>query len=412
MTVEGGALEARIRGGTVMGAGRLTPPMPSYLLRLECSHCQQAHDARLRQTVCRGCGSALRAVYDLPRLRKDHPEPPWADRAPGLWRYEELLPLEQPTEAVRLGETQSPILTLDPPEGGADLRVLMKDDGVLPTGSFKARGMALAVSRARALGLRSLYVPSAGNAGVALSAYGARAGLRVRVYLPESTPASVGRRCAEFGAEVVSVPGTIADAGRAARAREPPESFDVSTLREPYRWQGKKTMGLELFDQFGPDRRPGAILYPTGGGTGLVGLWSAFEELRSLGWLTGPLPRLFAVQPERCAPVVQALKSGAEEVTPWPQPETVAPGLLVPSPFSSRAILGAVRASGGGGITVPDAEILRAQAELRHRQGVSVCPEGAATWAALPRLLAEGRLGSHETVLLYNTGSGLLYGRE
>lgn len=386
--------------------------MASYLLRLECSHCRQPHDPGLRQTVCRGCGSALRAVYDMDRLRRDHPTPPWVGRPPGLWRYQELLPLGRPSEAVRLGETESPILTLEPPEAGPSLKVLMKDDGVLPTGSFKARGMALAVSRARALGLRSLFVPSAGNAGVALSAYGARAGLRVHVYLPEATPASVGRRCEEFGAEVTSVPGTIADAGRAARAREPPESFDVSTLREPYRWQGKKTMGLELFDQFGPDRLPGAILYPTGGGTGLVGLWSAFEELRSLGWLTGPLPRLIAVQPEHCAPVVRALQSGAEEVTPWTEPETVAPGLLVPSPFSSRAILGAIRASGGEGITVPDAEILRAQADLRRRQGVSVCPEGAATWAALPRLLAQGRLRPDETVLLYNTGSGLLYGRE
>jgi len=320
--------------------------------------------------------------------------------------------LEHPSDAVRLGETESPILTLEPPEGRPSLRILMKDDGVLPTGSFKARGMALAVSRARALGLKSLFVPSAGNAGVALSAYGARAGLRVRVYLPESTPASVGRRCQEFGAEVTTVPGTIADAGRTARAREPPESFDVSTLREPYRWQGKKTMGLELFDQFRRERLPDAILYPTGGGTGLVGLWSAFEELRSLGWLTGPLPRLIAVQPEHCAPIVQALKTGAEEVTPWPQPATVAPGLLVPSPFSSRAILGAIRASGGDGITVSDDEILQAQADLRRRQGISVCPEGAATWAAVPRLLAEGRLRPDETVLLYNTGSGLLYGRE
>ena len=320
--------------------------------------------------------------------------------------------MEHPSEAVRLGETESPILALEPIEGRPSLRILMKDDGVLPTGSFKARGMALAVSRARALGLKSLFVPSAGNAGVALSAYGARAGLRVRVYLPESTPASVGRRCQEFGAEVTAVPGTIADAGRAARARESPESFDVSTLREPYRWQGKKTMGLELFDQFRRDRLPDVILYPTGGGTGLVGLWSAFEELRSLGWLAGPLPRLIAVQPEHCAPIVQALKTGAEEVTPWPQPATVAPGLLVPSPFSSRAILGAIRASGGGGITVPDYEILRAQADLRRHQGISVCPEGAATCAAVPRLLAEGRLRPDETVLLYNTGSGLLYGRE
>ncbi len=393
-----------------MGWKRLGASMTSYLLRLECSHCRRPHDPGTRQTVCQGCGSALRSVYDLERLRLDHPSPPWHERPPGLWRYEELLPLDHPSEAVRLGETESPILPLTPPEARPSLTVLMKDDGVLPTGSFKARGMALAVSRARALGLRSLYVPSAGNAGVALSAYGVRAGLRVHVYLPDSTPASVGRRCEEFGADVTAVPGTIADAGRVARAREPSESFDVSTLREPYRWQGKKTMGLELFDQFRRERLPSAILYPTGGGTGLVGLWSAFEELRSLGWLSDPLPRLIAVQPEQCAPVVRALERRAEEVTPWPEPRTVAPGLRVPSPFSSRAILGAIRASGGGGVTVSDDEILRAQADLRRHQGISVCPEGAATWAALPRLLERGQLRPDETVLLYNTGSGLLYG--
>lgn len=386
--------------------------MPSYLIQLECSRCGERYDPRIPQTVCQRCSSALKATYDLSGLRRDHPTPPWSGRPPGLWRYEELLPLQDPSRAVRLGETQSPVVTLNPPDIFPELRLSMKDDGVLPTGSFKARGMAIAVSMARALGLRSLYVPSAGNAGVALAAYGARAKIPVRVYLPEATPLSISRRCEEFGAEVIRVEGTIADAGRFARAREPPDAFDMSTLREPYRWQGKKTMGLELFDQFPPGELPQVLLYPTGGGTGLVGLASAFQELSALGWLSGPLPRLVAVQPEHCAPVVQALRAGAAEVTPWPEPRTVAPGLLVPAPFSSHAILDALRAFDGDGITVSDSEILEAQKVLRREQGISVCPEGAATWAALEKLLGQGKIGPQESVLLYNTGSGLLYGRE
>ena len=287
------------------------------------------------------------------------------------------------------------------------LRFLVKDDGGLPTGSFKARGMAVAVARAKELGIREGYVPSAGNAGVALAAYGARAGLRVRIYLPRRTPEAMTTACRRYGAEVVVVDGTIRDAGEHARRAEAGRgSFDFSTLREPYRVEGKKTMGLEIFELLGPDRLPEAIVYPTGGGTGLVGMHKAFGELRALGLLDRE-PRLIAVQPSGCAPVVRALRDGAARIEPWVSPSTVAPGLLVPAPFASERVLEAVRQSGGAGITVTDPEIESAAAALARTHGISASPEGAAPYAAIPHLVAERLVRPGETVLLYNTGSGI-----
>lgn len=331
----------------------------------------------------------------------------WPTRAASLWRYRELLPVQHSSQIVSLGEGYSPVLHLDDVPAAPGVRVRLKDDGGLPTGSFKARGMSVAVSRARELGVRSVYVPSAGNAGVALSAYGARAGLEVRVYLPERTPTPMKDGCRTYGARVIEVPGTLREAGTAARAAEAGRgSFDLSTLREPYRVEGKKTMGLEIFEQLPGEEFPSAIVYPTGGGTGLVGMHKAFEELRALG-LSERVPRLYAVQPEGCAPVVRALRDGAPSVTPWEDPSTIAPGLLVPAPFSSERVLEAVRASRGGGVTVSDREIVRAMAELARRFGVSASPEGAATYAALAPLVRSGQLRPGDTVLLYNTGSGL-----
>ena len=269
--------------------------------------------------------------------------------------------------------------------------------------------MAVAVSKAKELGLGELFVPSAGNAGVALAAYGARGGLGVRVYLPEGTPAAMRSACERFGAEVVEVPGTIREAGEAGRAREQRRgSFEMSTLREPYRLEGKKTMGLEIFEQTGPDDLPDAIVYPTGGGTGLVGMAKAFDELRALGLMDRP-PRLYAVQPEGCAPVVRALADGADRITPWVRSETIAPGLRVPAPFASERILHAVRSTRGAGVTVPDREILRAMRELGRRFGVSASPEGAAPYAALAGLVRRGDVRAGERVLLYNTGTGLAF---
>ncbi len=311
-------------------------------------------------------------------------------------------------EHVRsLGEGFTPILRL-PSEGPAsELELFLKDEGGMPTGSFKARGMAVAVSRARELGLTRLFVPSAGNAGVALAAYGARAGVRVRVYLPEATPEPMKAACRAYGAELVTVPGTIRDAGERARAAERSTgAFDLSTLREPYRADGKKTMGLEVWEQFRAERLPDAIVYPTGGGTGLVGMFRAFLELRALGLLEA-FPRLYAVQTEGCAPVVRALETGAEQVTPWESPTSSAPGLLVPAPFASERILEAVRATRGGGVTVSDDAVRAAVGGLARTFGISASPEGAAPWAAVPALLRSGAVRSGERVLLFNTGSGI-----
>ena len=329
------------------------------------------------------------------------------ERESTLWRYRELLPVRWADQIVTLGEGYSPVLPLaDMPEF-AGIRLSVKDDGGLPTGSFKARGMAVAVSRAHELGLRELFVPSAGNAGVALAAYGRRAGLPVRVYLPERTPSPMKEGCRLYGAEVIERPGTLREVGTDARSSEKARgAFDMSTLREPYRLEGKKTMGFEIYEQLADGSFPDAIVYPTGGGTGLVGMFKAFGELRALG-LLDRMPRLLAVQPEGCAPVVRALRADAARVEPWDDPQTIAPGLLVPAPFASERILEAVRATKGGGSTVSDREIVTAMRELAGRYGISASPEGAATYAALPRLLHDGQIRAGEVVLLYNTGSGL-----
>lgn len=384
----------------------------SLLSALECRACCTQVDAGKVAGTCPTCGQTLFAVYDVARLDG----PAWwqslSGRPSTLWRYRELLPVEEVEDIVTLGEGFTPILDLGEVAAAPGVPVMVKDDGAMPTGSFKARGMAVAVSRARELGLRELFVPSAGNAGTALAAYSARAGLTARVYLPERTPTPMKRAVRSHGAHVVEVPGTIREAGEVARDREKARgSFDMSTLREPYRVEGKKTMGLEIVEQLGSDRLPDAIVYPTGGGTGLIGMHKAFQELGTLGLLSRT-PRLLSVQAEGCAPVVRALASGAAKVTPWESPATIAPGLLVPSPFASERILEAVRATGGAGVTVSDPEIRQAVEDLARRHGVSASPEGAATYAALPRLWQQQLIRAGQRVLLYNTGSGLPFLQE
>jgi threonine synthase len=387
-------------------ASGLVSDTGSLLTTLECRACCTEVDPSQPVGTCPTCGHTLFARYDLDRLDAPRWRRDLAGRPATLWRYRELLPVQQSRSIATLGEGFSPILALSPTPAAPGIRLLLKDDGLLPTGSFKARGMAVAVSRARELGLRDLFVPSAGNAGVALAAYGARATVRVRVYLPERTDATVSAVCRGYGAEVVTVPGTIREAGATARTAEVGRgSFDMSTLREPYRVEGKKTMGLEIFEQFPDGDWPDVILYPTGGGTGVVGMYKAFSELRALG-LMGRMPRLYAIQPSGCAPVVRALEAGASSVEPWERPSTVAPGLLVPAPFASERILEAVRESRGGGVVVRDIDLIDAMAELAHREGLSVSPEGAAPYAALGALVRSGRLRAGETALLYNTGSG------
>jgi len=384
----------------------------SHLTALECRACRTSVEARRVAGACPTCGHALFASYDTSSLDGRAWWSGLSSRPTTLWRYRELLPVQESENVATLGEGCTPVLDLGEVETAPGLRVLAKDDGVMPTGSFKARGMAVAVSRARELGLRELFVPSAGNAGTALAAYSARAGLTARVYLPERTPEPMKRAVRSYGAHVIEVPGTIREAGEAARSQEKARgSFDMSTLREPYRVEGKKTMGFEIVEQTGPDGLPDVILYPTGGGTGLVGMAKAFRELRALD-LLDRIPRLFAVQPEGCAPVVRALADGASKVTPWPDPTTIAPGLLVPAPFSSERILEAVRESRGGGVTVRDSEIVRAMRDLAARHGISASPEAAAPYAALPKLLKDGSVRPGERVLLYLTGTGLTFSVE
>ena len=381
----------------------------SLLTGLECRACCTTLPADHPIGICPTCGHTLFATYDLDRARA---RPLWEGfrkRTPTLWRYRELLPVQDERHIVTLGEGGTPLLRLTevPEAPGVDL--WLKDDGQMPTGSFKARGMAVAVSRALELGLRSLYVPSAGNAGLALAAYGARAGVPVRIYLPEATSAELRRICHAYGADVVAIPGTIREAGEAARARERSSGgFDMSTLREPYRVEGKKTMGLEIFDQFGVSSMPDAIVYPTGGGTGLIGMHKAFQELKRLGLLETE-PRLISIQPEGCAPVVRALRQGEPKIRPWDDPHTIAPGLLVPAPFASERVLEAIRDTRGAGFTVSDASLPDAMEHLARRHGISASPEGAAVYAALAGLIGGGLIRSGERVLLYNTGSGAMW---
>lgn len=379
----------------------------SRLTSLECRACGTQTDPRGAVGTCPICGHALFAGYDTVGWDSHAWWETVRGRPRDLWRYRELLPVQDDAQITTLGEGFTPILDLGPVASAPGIRVLAKDDGAMPTGSFKARGMAVAVSRARELGLRELFVPSAGNAGTALAAYCARAGLTARVYLPERTPAPMKLAIRSYGAAVIEVSGTIREAGEIARSREKGRgSFDMSTLREPYRLEGKKTMGFEIVEQSGSEGLPDAIVYPTGGGTGLVGMAKAFRELKALG-LLDRVPRLYAVQSEGCAPVVRALADGAAKVTPWSEPKTIAPGLLVPSPFSSERILEAVRETRGGGIAVGDREVVGAMRDLAQRHGVSASPEAAAPYAALPKLLRDGAVRTGECVLLYLTGTGL-----
>ena len=378
----------------------------SLLHGLECRACCTAVPTDRPVGTCPTCGQALLATYDLAQLDRRRWPSEVASRPATLWRYRELLPVADPGHVTTLGEGFTPILPIADSPQAPGVRLLLKDDGLNPTGSFKARGMAVAVSRAKELGLTELFVPSAGNAGVALSAYAARAHLGARVYLPERTAPAIVDACRSYGARVVTVPGTIREAGSAARARESSGgAFDMSTLREPYRVEGKKTMGFEIWEQLAAEGLPDAIVYPTGGGTGLVGMYKAFAELRELA-LIERIPRLISIQPEGCAPVVRALREGAARVTPWEDASTIAPGLLVPSPFSSERVLEAIRATRGAGATVSDRDLVDGMEELARREGISVAPEGAAPWAALGALVRQGAIRSGETVLLYNTGSG------
>jgi threonine synthase len=366
-------------------------------------------------TLC-PCGSPLLVRYDLDAARAGLGGDPagaaarLAGRPPTLWRYAELLPAVEP---VTLGEGFTPLLPAGRLAGDLDLGPLyIKDEAVNPTGSFKARGMSAAVSVAAAHGVRRLAAPSAGNAGSALAAYGARAGLEVRLFLPETTPRPLVLEARRLGAAVDLVPGSIADAGRAMReALGPPAEsgwFDLSTLREPFRVEGKKTMAFEIVEQLG-FRLPDLIVYPTGGGTGIIGMWKAFDEMERLGWIGAARPRMIVVQAAGCAPIVRAFEAGRSTAEPWDDPRTAAWGLRVPRSLGDFLILAALRDSGGAAVAVSDAEMIEAASRIGAREGIDASPEGGACLAALVRLQQAGKARAGETVVLFNTGTGLKY---
>ncbi|MCJ7707700.1 MAG: threonine synthase [Anaerolineales bacterium] len=380
----------------------------SALAGLACSECGSVFDADRVQTVCQACDSPLLARYDLERVGDTLDRDELSRRLSGLWRWAELLPVRDPAWRLTLGEGDTPLHHVRRLGDRLGLRRLfVKDEGLNPTGTFKARGLAVAVGRASELGVREFVIPTAGNAGGALAAYAARAGLKAHVFMPGDAPRSSRVEVAAAGADLVLVDGLIDLAGRQAAATARSEGwFDISTFREPYRVEGKKTMGLEMAEAFGWEL-PEVVVYPTGGGAGLVGIWKAFEELQALGWVGARRPRLVCVQSAGCAPVARALERNADRVEPWPDARTAAQGLRVPRPYADRLILRAVRESGGTGLVVTDDEMRRAQVELAQAEGILACLEGAATLAGLHKLLETGWIDVDERVVLLNTGSGL-----
>jgi threonine synthase len=377
---------------------------------LECSACVPARtrSAEGLPGVCDVCGAPYLVRYDAtPGLEV---KPLLSGRRWTMWRYREWLPLTSGENPVTLGEGGTPLLHAErlATRHGFD-KLWVKEEGTNPTGSFKARGLAAAVTRAVLAGAKLFVVPTAGNAGVALAAYAARAGAEARVYAPASTPAPILAQIRAFGGDLLLLDGHIGDCGKAARAfAAETGAVDVSTLREPYRIEGKKTLGLELAEQL-DWTLPDVIVYPTGGGTGLIGMWKAFQELQEGGWVGGKLPRMFTVQSSGCAPVVRAFESGAEGCTPWPDPQTVAAGLRVPGPLGDRLMLRALRESGGGAVAVSDAALSAAARELQTVEGIDAAPEGGAALAGAVELKHRGAIRGNERVVVFNTGAGWLY---
>jgi threonine synthase len=382
----------------------------SCLTHLECTACGRRESAEQLQTTCPACGKVLYARYDLDAARRALARDALRDREPSLWRYRELLPVRDARNIVTLGEGMTPLLPA--PRLGAALgcsALMIKDEGVNPTGSFKARGQAVAVSRALELGARTLAIPSAGNAGGAMAAYAARAGLPAQVFMPRDVPAANAAECVLYGARLHLVAGLIGDCGRLVRRGVAAHGwFDLSTLREPYRQEGKKTMGYEIAEQLGWTL-PGAVIYPTGGGTGIVGMWKAFEEMEQLGWIDGRRPKMISVQAEGCAPIVRAFERGERHAEPWVDARTAASGLRVPAALGDYLMLDAIRDSGGTAVAVSDEAMIADMRVLAGEEGISSAPEGAATLAALRVLLAQGVLRRDERIVLFNTGAAWKY---
>jgi threonine synthase len=379
------------------------------LTHLECGLCHKRHQAAQLQNLC-DCGGPLLARYDLEKVRASWNRE-WIPNGPtSMWRYAPVLPVSRPSAIVSLGEGMTPLVRtsrLGAKLGALDLWV--KDEGVNPTGSFKARGLSCAISMCLELGARKVAIPSAGNAAGAMAAYAAAAGLEAHIFMPCDVPQSNYIECKAAGAHVTLVDGLISDCAKIVAERKQAEGwFEVSTLKEPYRIEGKKTMGYEVAEQF-RWALPAAIFYPCGGGVGLIGMWKAFEEMEMLGWIGPQRPKMIAVQAEGCAPIVRAFQSGAPASTFFEHAQTVASGLRVPKALGDFLVLEAVRASGGACVAVSDLEMLDAGAELAACEGIFPAPEGGACIAALKKLLESGFLQPHERVVIYNTGSGLKY---
>ncbi len=375
------------------------------LKRLECSKCGEIYLHTEPQNVCNVCGKPLFARYALEQLAATWTRDALLSRPVSFWRYGELLPISMPEDRVTLGETMTPLIYAKKLGAAFGLtEVWVKDESRLPTGSFKARGLAMAVSKAKSLGLRALAIPSAGNAATALAAYAAAAGMTAHIFMPQDTPAFNKWTCQLAGAKVTLIDGLITDAGRIVAERKNQEGwFDVSTLKEPYRVEGKKTMGFELAEQFNWEL-PDVIIYPTGGGTGIIGMWKGFSELEAIGWINEKRPRIISVQSTGCAPIVRAWEEGAAEAAPWRDAQTVANGLRVPQAIGDFLILEAVRKSNGAAIAVTDEAIREAMQLLPTTEGLLTCPEGAATVAALEQLTSKGMIAPSERVVLFNTG--------
>jgi threonine synthase len=382
----------------------------SYLTHLECGLCGKVQDADRLWNLCPECSKPLLARYDLELAREGLSCEDIAGREPNLWRYRELLPVRDPRYVLCLGEGWTPLVRAGRLGQAVGFeRLYIKDEGLNPTASFKARGLGVAMSRAHELGVEAVSIPSAGNAAGAMSAYAALAGIAAHVFMPQDVPPLFVAECRALGAEVTLVDGLITDCGRvAAKGVRDFGRFDVSTLKEPYRIEGKKTMGYELAEQMGWTL-PDVIIYPTGGGTGLIGMWKAFQEMEALGWIGPERPRMVTVQSDGCAPMVRAFHEGTEFAAAWEGAKTLADGLRVPAAVGDFLILRALRESHGTAVAVPDEEMMAAANLMGRTQGIFACPEGGATLAAFQQLRDEGWIADGESVVLFNTGSGLKY---
>ena len=387
------------------------PMALSYLSHLQCSGCGREFPHQEIHTFCPDCQSPLLSIYDLPGARQHMDRDEVSRRSKGMWRWHELLPVLNQENQIFLGEGDTPLLLLSRLQKEFGLSHLyVKDESSNPTGSFKARGLAAAISKAKELGVEKVIIPTAGNAGGAMAAYAARAGLKAHIFMPKDTPFANIEESRIAGAEVVLVDGLISDAAGMAGEKARTEGwFDVSTFKEPYRVEGKKVMGYELAESFGWEL-PDVIIYPTGGGTGLVGMWKAFDELEALGWLENvKRPRMVSVQADGCAPVVKAFQAKAAFCDFWTNAHTVASGLRVPKSFADQLILHDIYQSNGIALAVSDEAILEAQSHLAKMEGIFAAPEGAATLAALQELIRQNWLHPEERIVLFNTGSGLKY---